>query len=64
MEIGSQSLKLKRVENKIYFSSNKVAKMCDGWLPKVANSLKANSLKAGNTGQKDLIHLPAQVSPA
>lgn len=59
MEIGSQGLKLKRVKNKTYFSSNKVAKMHDGGLPKVANSLKA-----GNAGQKDLIHLPKKVSPA
>lgn len=59
MEIESQGLKLKRVKNKIYFSSNKVAKVHDGGLPKVANSLKA-----GNTGQKDIIHLPTKVFPA
>lgn len=55
----SRGLKLKRVKNKTQFSSNKVAKMRDGGLPKVANSLKA-----GNTRQKDLIRLPTKVSPA
>lgn len=55
MEISSQGLKLRRVKNKIYFSSNKVDKMCDGGLPKVANGLKA-----GNAGQKDPTHWPTK----
>lgn len=59
MEIKSQGLKLKRVKNKTYFSSDKVAKVCDGGLPKAANSWKA-----GSTGQKDLTHWPTRVSSA
>lgn len=59
MEIGRQGLKLKTVKNQICFSSNKVVKVCDGGLLKVANSSKA-----GNTGQNDLLLLPTKVSPA